>query len=476
MGKEGGIANMTELLGGTRSASPRVIAVAGGRDASGKSLCAAYLAASLARRDLRVVVVDCDRSSVPLAALLGMGTTQPGEWVEPAEAAPPMRRSAIPGLSLVQAAREIARAGPRVPLLHRSLDASLRAIPADAIVLDIGPDGHPHALDLFNLADQRILVTTAQFLSIQYTFTFLKAAIQRLVRSCALTSAQRALFEQECTPSEADTLPDILLRLGARDPSYLARVKGRLGRYSCRVMGNLVMEEREVNVLHAVARMMRHYLNIPLPVAGSLKASLRLFDATRPNPPLMNPQPDKDNGWRMDAILDQLLREPLAERARSGSSARADAEADFSDEELEDDDAGDGDAMQDVAITVVEEGAPHIAEPVSISPFQRRSERRPIDMGARFERNGQEFAGRVVELSEHGAAICSDAPLQVGMWIRAYFEALPQEPISYEVRSVRADGEFGLEVVDAPLDPARVAAWLLQFPARADAVDATAGA
>src|SRR6202451_562522 len=164
----------------------RFIAVGGGRGGVGKSLVAVNLAVYFAQLGKSVVLVDADSAGSNLHAHFGLQAAS----VEPdmdAEGLDGIRRAlvptSVPGLSLLPAAHDTIapgltlRAGRKMRWL-----AALRALPAEYLVIAVGPGHGDLALDLMLAADVPIAVTVPEPPAIETTYRFLRAAFRRRLR------------------------------------------------------------------------------------------------------------------------------------------------------------------------------------------------------------------------------------------------------------------------------------------------------
>ncbi|MGH7436805.1 MAG: P-loop NTPase, partial [Polyangiaceae bacterium] len=164
----------------------RFIAIGGGRGGVGKSLVAVNLAVYLAQLGKSVILVDADASAANLHTHFGVKAA----IAEPdiADGGPLAARNAlvatsVPGLALLPFAHDAVaplqalRAGRKMRWL-----GALRALPADYLVVDVGPGHADSAVDLMLAADVAIAVTVPEPPAVEATYRFLRAAFRRKLR------------------------------------------------------------------------------------------------------------------------------------------------------------------------------------------------------------------------------------------------------------------------------------------------------
>ena len=176
-------ASEVDALDGMRGAR-RLLAVGGGRGGVGKSLVAQNLAVYFAQLGKTVALVDCDATGANLHAQFGLAAlTHPVPSDSTEDLVKALVPTNVPGLSILPGPHDAIepplqlRAGRKSRFL-----ATLRAIPADVLVVDVGP-GHSHlALDLMLAADFAICVTVPEPPAIEATYRFVRSAYRRRLR------------------------------------------------------------------------------------------------------------------------------------------------------------------------------------------------------------------------------------------------------------------------------------------------------
>ncbi len=189
----------------------RVIAVGGGRGGVGKSLVAGNLAVYFAQLGKSVVLVDGDATGGNLHAHFGLKAGSAGEPEDPAALAQSLVSTSIPGLSILPAPHDAVepplalRAGRKVRWLAR-----LRALPAEYLIIDVGPGHGAFALDVMAAADVALCVTVPEPPAIEATYRYLRASFRRHLRKSIVRDRfrvhllDRALRELGTLPAPLD--------------------------------------------------------------------------------------------------------------------------------------------------------------------------------------------------------------------------------------------------------------------------------
>src|ERR1700722_19649601 len=165
----------------------KVIAVGGGRGGVGKSVVASNLAVYFAQLGKPVVLVDCDPTGANIHCHFGVPA---GAGVPEAERggakdalAGALHPTNVPGLRLLPASHDAVDAPPalRAGRKARWL-ARLRALPAEYLVIDVGPGHGLFAIEVMLAADIAIAVTLPEPPAIETTYRFVRAVFVRKLR------------------------------------------------------------------------------------------------------------------------------------------------------------------------------------------------------------------------------------------------------------------------------------------------------
>jgi MinD-like ATPase involved in chromosome partitioning or flagellar assembly len=177
---------------------PDIWAVAGGKGGVGKSVVAANLAVSVARRGLPCLLVDADLGGGNQHTLFG--TERPRTTLDAflsgaeKDLASVATATRFHNLSLVFASSDaLGGANPKHSQKQKFI-RHLRKASASVVILDLGAGTSFNTLDLFLTARVQFVVTTPELTAIQNAYGFIKCASMRALEADAqITCAPRLI-------------------------------------------------------------------------------------------------------------------------------------------------------------------------------------------------------------------------------------------------------------------------------------------
>ena len=163
----------------------QLVAIAAGRGGAGKSFFAANMGVYLAQLGKRVIVVDGDPAGGSLSHMLGaprpergFGSLLRGRCDTLAEL---VVDTPVAGVRLVAGEAPPFGTG-RLKAATKNVLAALRALPADVVVIDLGPPDLPFTMDVWTGANVAVALTLSDPASIEATYRFVKSSFLRKLR------------------------------------------------------------------------------------------------------------------------------------------------------------------------------------------------------------------------------------------------------------------------------------------------------
>ncbi|MCA9608610.1 MAG: P-loop NTPase [Myxococcales bacterium] len=417
--------------------APRVIGIGGGKGGVGKSLVATNLAIAIAELGARTIIVDADLGTANQHTLFGID--RPGitldaflsKQVKTLQEV--VRPTGAPGLSLVPGIGAVYGAANLPHATKLKLIRHLRRLDADCVIVDVGAGVAFNTLDLFDAGDLRLLVTTPQLTAMQNAYCFLKAAVHRSLRQRIDRSARKEVFSEASVHSETERIRDLRARVRAIDPSLDGVFDDVTQTFATRLVGNMMENPRQREVVAALGRMARDFLDVDTPVEAVLPMSRVLHDSISFRRPFVRSHPDHAASQAMRALARTLLREEIAPGRRR---------------ELAPAPTGDVD------------------EATSLFAYLRRGARVEVRHAARVEVHDRILKARVVDLSPRGLLVEGAIGAEVGETITVQLVGFPNRPrLRGTVRHVSLSGtETGAELDETSIQQAEA---VLREPSRA---------
>jgi flagellar biosynthesis protein FlhG len=381
----------------------RIISVGGGKGGVGKSVVSGNLAVAMAQAGARVVLVDADLGAANQHTLFGISRPGPGlqGFLDGALKSLAEARidTLVPGLALVPGTAGVVGAANISTGQKEKLIRHVRALEADVVVVDVGAGVSFNVLDLFDVADLRLVVMTPQLTSAQNAYAFLKAAVFRELRRLAAADGKAARIDDSEEAQEATSAtPALLDRIRAGDQPLAERLQAGLARFGARLVGNQVFEPAEKNVIFAISRMVRDFLGIEAPVLGALRASRRIHDSINAGRPFLLDARGEESAETLRQMARTLLEAPVP-RAEPPRPAP-------------------------VAILP----AAGVPLPVTLDRYHRASERFPVECEATLVAPGGLSPVRVRDVSLGGALLALSRPPAPGTRAVLVLSALEGRP------------------------------------------------
>jgi len=305
-GESDGSLTEVEIARGAR----RVLAVGGGRGGAGKSLIAQNLAVYFAQLGKSVILVDLDPTGANLHTPFGVAAHAhaPDDTVE--EFAKALVPSTVPGLSVLPGPHDAIepplqlRAGRKGRWL-----AKLKSLPADYLVIDVGP-GHGHlALDVMLAADIAICVTVPEPPAIEATYRFVRAAYRRKLRRALvrdrfrLSLVDRAMKEIGRLPSPLD----LIHKLAKTDRTTAEIAWAEAHRIHLYLVVNQTRVRTDLELASAMSSLSRRHYGIALEELGWVEHDDTVWLTVRRRKPLLVDCPTSKAARNIERIARRVV-------------------------------------------------------------------------------------------------------------------------------------------------------------------------
>ena len=310
-------------------AQHKLIAVGGGRGGVGKSVLAENLAIYFAQLGKSVVLVDADGTGANLHAHFGLAAARRDPSLDPSEPAS-FERALVPtnvqGLSLLAAAHEtielgfLQRAGRKARWL-----AKVRQLPAEYIVIDVGPGIGHFAIDVMLAADVAVSVTVPEPPAIEATYRFVRAAYRRRLRRALLRDrfrlpiVDRAIAEIGHLPSPLE----LVRALARADRSIADLAWSEAHRMHLQLVVNQTRVRTDLELGTQMSALCARHYGVPLDELGHIEHDDTVWLTVRKNKPLLVDSPTSKAARNVERIARRVLALITARAERSAQPTPA---------------------------------------------------------------------------------------------------------------------------------------------------------
>ncbi len=301
----------------------RFVAVGGGRGGVGKSLVAVNLAVYFAQLGKTVVLVDADASGSNLHSHFGVkaASAEPdlaeGGALAARQALVP---TSVPGLALLPFAHDAVgpslalRAGRKMRWL-----GALRALPADYLVVDVGPGHGDMAVDLMLAADVAVAVAVPEPPAVEATYRFLRAAFRRKLRRMVTRDKLRSsLLERALTELGSLRAPiEIVHKLAKMDRQLAELAWAQALAMRIQLVVNQTRVRTDVELGSWMSGLISRHYGVALDELGHIEHDDTVWLTVRRNKPLLVDSPASKSARNLERIARRVVALAATKAAES---------------------------------------------------------------------------------------------------------------------------------------------------------------
>jgi len=268
---------MTGELSESRVNGPRVWAVGGGKGGVGKSVIATNIAASIARGNESVALVDADLGGANLHTLLGVPSpkTNLADFISRRvdSLGEVMTPTPIDNVWLVSGAKALVEmANPNFGQKSKIL-RHISALEVDHVVLDLGAGTSFNVLDFFLAARKGVLVVVPEPTSVENAYHFLKATFFRKLKRAQPRAQVKAAIKEVMNGSnrsKVKTPRDLISQVWSVDPDVGAALVAEASSFRPALIVNRTDHPSHERLGEDIVTACRDYFGIRLQFLGSL--------------------------------------------------------------------------------------------------------------------------------------------------------------------------------------------------------------
>lgn len=291
-------------------------AIGGGKGGVGKSLVTSNLGVMLSKRGFKVLIIDADLGAPNLHTFFGMegpnrsltsflrGSTTDIDRV--------ISRTPVPNVEIMSGAKDPLDAADLKKEGVARLKEGLKSVDHDYILVDAAPGTASSNIELFNIADTGIAVTTTEPTSIENTYRFLKCVLLgKIKRTMNLPENARlkGLLQQVFgagSVARIKTFGDILTVLKELDADLADYLIAAIEHTSVSILVNKARVEDE-GIGNLLKRASKDYFKMEIGFLGLIRYEERVNDSVRRRKPLAIHYAETEAAGSLEKCLDQLL-------------------------------------------------------------------------------------------------------------------------------------------------------------------------
>jgi flagellar biosynthesis protein FlhG len=296
--------------------SPTIIPVAGGKGGVGKTLLTANLGLALAGMGCPTVVADLDLGNSNLHSLLGLPNRFPGVGdflrVGTGTLENFLVETEIPNLRFLPGDGRMPFMANITHAQKMRLLSSLRTVPAQYVILDLGAGCAFHTLDFFSMVDAGMVLTSPEYPAVMSALVFLKnMLLRRIDRALSndpeLTEVLNRLYVQPVDAPQM-TVQTLVALASEVNPDAGKRIQDVCARCRPRLVINMGDHPDDLQMLESLDRTIRQILSIEVDYFGFIVSDPAVRDSIRHGKSLLTLHPDSPAARSIAHIARRITR------------------------------------------------------------------------------------------------------------------------------------------------------------------------
>lgn len=293
----------------------RVLSVTGAKGGVGKSMLASNLAVYLASIGRQVVLADADVCGANLHTMVGIrrapasrpvDSLPDGEGATPS--APRLLDTQVPGLRLLHVGLDEPAAGERRKTRRAQLEAKLRGLGVDYVVVDLGAGLSSTLIDFHLSADLGVFVTLPEPTAIENTYRFMRHAFVRFLRRSVVDpSSRRQLIDRIRSLGGVPPPMDVWRSLEEDGDPLADSVRTWMEAFAPPMVLNQTRLRADLELGEAMRTAARRRLGIPIEYLGHIDYDDTVWSCVRNRRLLLVESPGSKSAKSIEKIARRLL-------------------------------------------------------------------------------------------------------------------------------------------------------------------------
>lgn len=279
------------------SASPRILAVGGGKGGVGKTLLSTNLGISLARLGFRVAIIDLDLGGANAHTCLGINTERLPSISdffeqEMKHLSSILQATPVPNLFVIAGASDMLSIANLAYTRKRKLIQKIHTLAMDYIILDLGAGTTFNTLDFFLTADTGILTMLPEPTSIENTYRFLKSTFYRILKRESNDPEMKEFLNSLSSKYMRELTPvRILELLREKKIAKAKQIDNIMKKINIKFILNQTRTQSDQELGFAIKRVCNKYFGIQMDYLGFFEHDNSVWQSIRQRTPLSTALP-----------------------------------------------------------------------------------------------------------------------------------------------------------------------------------------
>ena len=265
----------------------RIYVIGGGKGGTGKSFITASLGTILAQQGKRVLLVDLDLGAANLHTFLALGKPQISlkqylnkEVCDLNDVVMETKQANLSVISSAGCSLEIANLyyAQKVKLIK-----AIKKLAYDYLFIDLGSGTHYNTLDFYLIANEGIIITTPEPISVENMFRFMKSIYLRKIKKVLKSNGLNIICQEylkTVKDSQIKSFSDIINFIRQYDAKNNANIESCIKDHKIGLILNQFRWQVDMNFGHELTKICNKHLYFNYHFLGNVSSDNKISDAT----------------------------------------------------------------------------------------------------------------------------------------------------------------------------------------------------
>ncbi len=289
----------------------KLISIASGKGGVGKSFCSSSLALSLSAAGHKTLLVDADLGGANLHNFVGLKVPGVGlyNYIREKSELNDVIVQSPAGVDFIGGSGDVLGMAHITKFEKIKILTGLKSQDYEYVILDLGAGTSFNMVDMFNVADIKLVVMSGEPTSIENAYGFLKVAIYRhierfLSKRWDFSEINKKLRSKSMNFPNVQSIVDAVSLV---DNNVAAAITSFVAAFRPGMILNQVKYKRELNVFYGFENVVNKYLSISIEKLGFLPYDSKVSECIKLLQPYYNKFPESETVGCINDIRDQMI-------------------------------------------------------------------------------------------------------------------------------------------------------------------------